>query len=234
MKYTALVLLVAFIITPLALVGCDSWNLDDPKIAKLEQKMDALAAEHKKLAKRYNDLVDINRALISEKNDLADRLAMAVVVIKEQDGQIADLNARREHAIGTIDEIMDLFLAAQRNLNKAEETSTWPPKQGDKLSFRIDFDNNQLYNRRDSREIAKMVKAYSKAVNGNIKITVEGYSSKSGAAKLNKALSLERAEGVMFKIYEAFNSTDSLNMEVIAHGETDDDERKVIITVEVL
>jgi len=224
MKLIHLLLTIALIVP---FMGCDSITLDDPKITKLEAQMDTLA-------KRFNDLVDINKALIAEKRDIEDRLAMAVVVIEEQDRQIAELGAKHEHAVATIHEILDLFVKAEENIVNVKRASSWPPSKGDKLSFRIDFDNNQLYNREDSREVARMIKAYNEANNGNIKITIEGYSSKSGSAKLNKALSLERAEGVMFKIYEAFNSADPLNMEVTAHGETDDDERKVIITVEVL
>ena len=209
------------------LTGCDSLTLDDPKIVKLEARVAQLEEQitHWKAA---------NTRLQNEKGDALDRLAMAVVVIKEQDHQIAVLDAKHKHAVDTIDAIMGVVDEVEKDIVNVEKASTWPPTKGDKISFEIAFDNNQLYNREDSREVARMIKAYSKATNGNIKITVEGYSSKAGSAKHNKALSLERAEGVMFKIYEASNSADPLNMEVIAHGETDDDERKVVVTVEVL
>jgi outer membrane protein OmpA-like peptidoglycan-associated protein len=224
MKLIHLLLTIALIVP---FMGCDSITLDDPKVATLEEEMKVLTTQ-------YNDLVTMNRALIAEKKDLTDRLAMAAVVIEEQDRKIAVLNIERGLAVDTIDAIMDFVAETEKELVNVEKASSWPPSKGDRIAFEIAFDNNQLYNREDSREAARMIKAYNEANNGNIKITIEGYSSKSGSAELNKALSLERAEGVMFKIYEAFNSADPLNMEVIAHGETDDDERKVVITVEVI
>jgi len=224
MKLIHLLLTIALIVP---FMGRDSITLDDPKVIALEARVAQLEEQitHWKAA---------NTRLQNEKGDALDRLAMAVVVIEDQDRQIADLNAKHKHAVDTLDEIVDFFIEAEKDLLNVEKASSWPPKTGDKLTFRVDFDNNQLYNREDSREVARMIKAYNEVNDGNIKITIEGYSSKSGSSKLNKALSLERAEGVMFKIYEAFNSADPLNMEVIAHGETDDDERKVIVTVEVL
>jgi outer membrane protein OmpA-like peptidoglycan-associated protein len=224
MKLIHLLLTIALIVP---FMGCESITLDDPKVIALEARVAQLEEQitHWKAA---------NTRLQDEKGDALDRLAMAVVVMKDQDRQIAVLDAERKHAVDTIDAIMELVAREEEKLLNVEKASSWPPKTGDKLTFRVDFDNNQLYNREDSREVARMIKAYNEATNGNIKITIEGYSSKSGSADSNMALSLERAEGVMFKIYEAFNSADPLNMEVIAHGETDDDERKVIITVEVL
>jgi outer membrane protein OmpA-like peptidoglycan-associated protein len=224
MKYTALILLAAFIITPFVIQGCGSWSLDDPKIVELEARLS-------KLEGQYNTLVDVNRVLIKERDEyksdahrfhkenqdltsqlaaaqsigqgLDERLAMAYLVIKEQDKQIAELVIKQ------------------------------PAIKVSKLSFQINFEHGKLYNKKESRSVAQKVLAFAAKHNGKVKITVEGYSSKAGKASINKWFSKERAEGVMHKIYEAHNNGD-LSIDVIAHGETDDNERKVIVTVEVL
>lgn len=239
MKYTAMILLAAFVITPFVL-SCDGLSLDNSKVTKLEERVskletnlralidvnkvlirekteamiqkDAVVGEYKRLAKQYNSLVDVNKVLIKEREmykddasrlynenqDLKDRLAMAHLVIKEQDRQ-----------------------ALEDNVSK--------------LSFQVDFDHGKLYNKADSGAVSEMVLAYAEKNDYNVKITIDGYSSKAGPAKLNKWYSKERAEGVMHAILSAAgNNAMKLNINYKAHGETDDDQRRVIVTVEVL
>jgi len=104
-----------------------------------------------------------------------------------------------------------------------------------KTTWKEHFKNNQIYNKETTTIIAKEVVALAKKHgNKHVKITVEGYSSKIGDADYNMWLSKERAEGVMHKICSLGNDNNDLNIEVIAHGSTDLDQRAVIVTLEVL
>jgi outer membrane protein OmpA-like peptidoglycan-associated protein len=213
MKYTALILLAAFIITPFVITGCDSLTLDDPKVAKLEAKMDKLIKAHEQLKEQVKSYHDANIRL---QNENVAALAYMTDIEKENAelrGQVTSLNGIIENMEAVVAIPIVPAITKQRHV--------------------IKFAHNQLYNIPRTKAAAKAVLAFAAKHNGKVKITIEGYSSKAGKSVVNKWFSKERAEGVMHKIYEAHNN-DDLDLEVIAHGETDDNERMVIVTVEVL
>ena len=225
MKLTHLLLAIA-LVGPF--MGCDFLTLEDSKLTKLGDRI----AELEIVVSTFEASL---RLLQAENENLAAEVTVANTTIEKQDQLMEKLLIENSQLNGMIDSYVGIIdgLRDQIDIIPAPKTSSWPPMKGDNISFKINFDHNKLYNKEESIAVADMVLAYAKAVDGNVKITVEGYSSKSGSAKLNRWFSKERAEGVMHKIQEAHNDG-PLNIEIIAHGETDDDERKVIVTVGVL
>ena len=92
------VLLTIFLI----FTGCDAINHESNTIKQLEERIGKLETqatqwkaantrlqnEKAAVIVKYNKLVTINKALIAEKQDLTDRLAIAAVVIKKQDREV--------------------------------------------------------------------------------------------------------------------------------------------------
>lgn len=101
---------------------------------------------------------------------------------------------------------------------------------------KVTFGNNQLYNTPTTKKIASEVLEIARKYDFKVKIKVEGFASHNGDAKLNKWVSKERAEGVFFKIMGMAGADGAKfkHTQIIAHGEESDNERKVVVTVEVL
>jgi len=198
-------LLIIALIVPLA--GCDYLSLDDPKVAKLEQQM-------AKLNERVEALEAANTRLQEEKEKLQAANENLQVNNKEI---IKDLNETLA--------VADSYRETIRKLVPERVQSI----------YQVDFEHNKLYNQSVTADLSKDTLALVKrlqAAGHKVKVKVEGYSSKAGPAKLNKWFSKERAEGVAHKMFSL--GMDSDIVEIIAHGETDDNERKVIVTVEIV
>jgi outer membrane protein OmpA-like peptidoglycan-associated protein len=145
-----------------------------------------------------------------------------------------DLDSVRQEKLKAIKENEKLMAA----LSRCIETNAQMREEMDRLTrtvvWKEHFKNNQIYNKETTAFMAKEVVAFAKANNNKVKITVEGYASKNGPEEYNMWISKERAEGVAHKIYSLGNDNNDLDIEIIAYGETKDDARKVVVTVETL
>ena len=220
---TALVLLSAFVLTPLTFTACD-W-MEDPEIrvlkamvADLQQQQATLREEQTKergawaeqitdLQKRMENMQDSLEVLVNQKAQVERDNEELLAILNKSTKQVDDMRT-------TIEGYEDKTLA----------------------QYEITFGNNQLYNTSRTTEVAAYVLAVAKEHDFKVKLTVEGYSTIVGDAKHNKWLSKERAEGVFHKIMSVADG-DAVKLDhthVIAHGEESDNERKVVITLEVL
>ena len=208
---TTSVLLILFALftamTTVSIVGCDNFSLDDPKVVELEGRISKLEKEYKALGEEYYKLA-------GQYNKLVD---VNRVLIQERDMYKQD---------------RDDFAVRIQTLSRKLATI-----EADKSkTFTVNFDNNKLYNKQATNTIAKEALAFARKHDFKVKLKVEGYSSHNGDAKYNMWVSKERAEGVLHKIMsDAGNDAIKFShTHVIAYGEESDNERKVVITIEVL
>ena len=124
MKLIHLLLTIALIVP---FMGCDSLTLDNSTVDNLRDRVLQLETSVKQLEAA-------NRRLQDEKADARDRLAMAVVVIKEQDRQIAELDAKRKLAVDTIDKIKKI-----QEAYSVEPLSTFLGTKAPSVAAAIDF-----------------------------------------------------------------------------------------------
>jgi outer membrane protein OmpA-like peptidoglycan-associated protein len=156
--------------------------------------------------------------------------------------QVADLNKKIADLAADYNRLVDANRALiaekkdlQERLGAAEgRINNMELAQKDQIKrYTIKFDNGEFYNKEPSRAIAKTVVAtIDKYGADKVRVTVKGYSSHNGPADLNLKVSKARAEGVRDKIYEAYNNG-PLNIDLVAFGEGSDNERKVVVEVEV-
>lgn len=203
MRIIAMLLVIA-LVAPL--MGCDSLTLKDPETEALEEQLAAAQKENEEL-----------RFKLESAKVVVKQLELDKITLKED---IKSLEKETKVLYGLLDSWVEDYNSRVENSNVRK-------------TFTIKFDNNQLYNRADSREVAKVIAGLVKE-NGTdrVRILVKGYSSHNGDADYNMWLSKERAEGVMHKIYEATNDA-STHVDLVAFGEGAADERKVVVEVEV-
>lgn len=167
-----------------------------------DQEVTKLKAELKKANEKVKQLEAANTRLQEEKE----------IAVAEKNALIDENQTLKEE------------IAALKNSSKPEDL---------RKTFTIKFDSGKLYNKPDSREVAKVVVGLIKDHGPDkVRVTVKGYSSHDGDKDYNLFLSKERAEGVMHKIYEAYNNG-PLHIDLVAFGEGSDDERKVVVEVEI-
>jgi len=202
------VLSVGTILTVLMIfMACDQINHEANKIDSLMKRVSYLEEQARNWEAANTRLQNEKAAAIEQYNMLVD---VNKVLIKERD-MYKEENAELRGHVTSLNGIIE---------NKTPEVK----------KFTIKFANGQLYNKAASRAVAKTVASIVKKYPVS-RITVKGYSSHNGPAKLNMKLSKDRLEGVVDKIYEAYNNG-PLHINKVAFGEGSDDERKVVVIVE--
>jgi len=172
-----------------------------------------LTLDDPKVATLEKQLAEVNEKLDSLSTKVEALTNALAVSVKAN----LDLAAENESLKGHVDSLQTVIAQME---NRVEPTP----------DLVVKFKHNKVYNIPATNTLAEKVLAVYKP--GKVKIVVNGYSSLAGPAKLNRWFSKERAEGVAHKLFQ-LGVTES-DVKIIAHGETDDNERKVVVTVEVL
>lgn len=159
-----------------------------------------------------------------------DALEAANTRLQAEKKALVEKNEELEVQLGRAKDVIEAIQDDMRMLRRLNSYSERPYSVAGMVLF-IDFDHNKLYNKARTTQVAKEIVAFAKKHNNKVKITVEGYASKAGPAKLNKWFSKERAEGVAHKIFSLGNANNDLDVEIKAHGETSRDQRRVTVSV---
>jgi len=165
-----------------------------------------------KLEARITQLEESNAELQARWDEQS---KVQTALVSELTKELADTKEENEELKGHIDSL-------QTVIAKMEDTQ---PAKDDTLI--VKFAHNKLYNTPATNTLTEKVMAVYKP--GKVKITINGYSSKAGPEKLNRWFSKERAEGVAHKLFQL--GVIESDVKIISHGETDDDERKVVVTI---
>jgi outer membrane protein OmpA-like peptidoglycan-associated protein len=115
---------------------------------------------------------------------------------------------------------------------KLEDKEVMPNGIG-RITFKISYANNESVNDIDTAIVASVINNLAQENNNQLKVTIKGYASKVGTEAYNLTLSKKRANGVA----KAILSTPAgphISVTTIGLGETDDDERQVLVIVEAI